>query len=386
MPKGDRVAWLDSSGVLHAERTDHVLASRRDDTVPLWHTRGCIVSVGSDNTLVSWNPDNGQIAVLLDNIPKPLRLLKCSSDRRSLLLAAGNKAQLLVLLSEAETGWHLREIPLECAPIVDADWDIASDLLLLACEDRHLRLSKLASVASKGITADLAYELWQQPQIIGRPRRCALVLQDGVTRAFFATDRGHIACWEPTRPDVVRMQDYKLPGLFVFEALAGSATLYISDSNGCAVAREYSESNDAFKPGGIVRHRTEVNSCAFTANGNIVSACYRESTIIWSSVDLRLSHLTVLPGVTAIVAAPDSDSILTGDGYGRVCRVSAGQPGGSGTAPGISCARRSGRPVWSVMDPSMRLPRVHWGVWCACLLDPLVRRKPCGLADLIGNR
>jgi hypothetical protein len=132
-PKGDRVAWLDSSSVLHAEGTDHVLASQRDDTVPLWLTRGCIVSVGSDNTLVGWNPDNGQIALLLSSIPRPLRFLKSSSDRRSLLVATGNKAQLLVLLTETQNGWHSCEIPLDCAPIRSY-----AELQLLAEQSRHM--------------------------------------------------------------------------------------------------------------------------------------------------------------------------------------------------------------------------------------------------------
>ena len=288
------------------------------------------MSVGSDNTLVGWNPDSSQTAVLLGNIPRPLRLLKSSPDRRSVLLVAGTKPQLLVLLTEAETGWHSREIPMDCSAIVDADWDVASDCLLVICEDRHVRLATLTSVGSERITADLAYERWRHPQIIGRPRRCALVLQDAVANAFFATDRGYIACWKPASREVLRMKDYALPGLFVFDALVESAKLYVSDSNGGAVSHEYSESDHAPNLGGIVRHNTAVNSCTFTAEGNIVSACYREGTIMWSSCDLRLSHVTVLPGLTAMAAAPESDSIVTGDGYGRVCRLSAGQPGGSG--------------------------------------------------------
>jgi hypothetical protein len=248
MPIGDRVAWIDNSGVLHAEGTDHVLARQRADTRPVWHTRGCIVSVISDNSLVAWDPDDGHIAVLLSNVPSPLRVLKSSSDRRSLLLAAGKMPHLLVLLTAEETGWQSREIPWDYAPIVDADWDTAVDLLLVVCEDRRLRIAKLFSGR---ITEDLAYERWPQPQIMGRPRRCALVVQDAVTRAFFVTDRGHTAYWEPARRNVVRMQDYGLSGLFVFEALAGSTKLYVSDGNGGTVAHEYSESRGT---GGIVRH------------------------------------------------------------------------------------------------------------------------------------
>ena len=306
-----RLAWLEQTGTIHSEGTTEFLQGRSGERRLLWHPRLGIIAVRQGDALCGWNPVSGEITLLVANIPSPLTVLRLTDDGSALIYVAGDQLQMAgILVLNGEIS-HI-SIPNHEAPIVDADLDPKTGLLLLLTRDRMLRLIH----AETGVCqARLAYETNCGAIIRGRPIRCALGGDEGAT-AYFATGDGHVVQWDTLSGSVNRLPDYctiaDRSSLSSFTYLPKSKDLFLStDSFGAFWTRR-----SADQP--AESHPSSVSLCCFTPAGNIVTASRQANTLICSSPNLELRSRIIERHASAIACGMSNDEVIIGDQQGRV--------------------------------------------------------------------
>jgi hypothetical protein len=325
---GQRLAWIDGRGLIWADHADASLEGRPGERVLAYHPTQGILAIRRDHSLVAWDPDHGTVTVLVQGLPSPLRTLRTSRDGKRVFYLAGIRDQRLGILTLTDHGresgslQHQGELQYDGPVILDADLSSEGESILLACQDRHVRI---VNVQGAACLAELAYERCQEVVMRGAPIRCALGQGDDLGWAFLATNGACIACWNWADGRVTRLEH--LPGadggepLVLFEPLAPSGGLFLSTATRAGVVTRKCRHTHAR------RHQAEVNGCVITAAKSIVSFSQHDNTVRWFNPE-TLSPLAESPLTrpTAISEDGTTDRVAVGSYTGSVCvQTSAGQ-------------------------------------------------------------
>ncbi|MCD4785059.1 MAG: DUF4062 domain-containing protein [Candidatus Eremiobacteraeota bacterium] len=310
------LAFMDVDGIIRHEYGDTSLSGRRGEKLLLYHPIFGILAAIADNTLVAWNPDRNESAVLVADMPRPLVLLKLGSDVQSILFIAGFRNQKIGISKWTGRTWETKTLAYNGPPVLDADLDSRNNQILLTSMDRKL---KLLDTETSQMLAELTYEARKDANMRGAPDKCALGMGDSVGWAFFATRSGHIGSWNWRRDILHRLEDWRaliaVNNLINFTVIPESGHLFFSTDSTAKIITRQSFNHP------IEGHTATINACLVTDSYKIVSASELEHTIRWFVADgLRLLKSYYHKGPTAIASCEGSDDIIVGTNKGLIWR------------------------------------------------------------------
>ena len=308
-----RCAQIDALGIIRIEGHRESIQGRRGERLLLYDTEHGVICVRSDHTLVSWNIERGTVTPLAESLPSPLMVLRRDSTTGRIIFVAGERDQSVGILEWAGSTPHMRTIPHEGAPIIDAC--LADRTLLLATLDRGLRI---IDVSSGNIAAEVKYEQRQDVSLRGAPGRCVLGVAQTSGRAFVATRYGHIAAWDWRNDRIERLEDFRSQTerkqLAIFDVFPEDGKLLITWEEGGRVLS--AESHQAATP----EHCAEVTDCIISDTGTAVSASRQDGTIRWSAADGLVHQSTQSCRRPSALDRADADEVIVGTEVGHVFR------------------------------------------------------------------
>ena len=309
---GDRLAWLDSVGILRVQQSAQTLQVRRGQNWISFLSGHGLVTADTRGDLITWNPDTGRMNVLAEALPDPIQVLRAVGTG-SLLCVAGKAPQrVLVLATDPRIELRL-DLVWQDAQIVDADVHSAAEAVLLLCRDRSLR--RIGVRDGKPLAEPLRCEQGRPDTIRGAPLRCALGTESSDGWAFMATGDGQVGAWNWRSGELHRLPDWRTEqqrSINMFTCLRRSGHLVIGLQSEARLLTQSSQMKRERY------HEAPVNACVVTDQGQSVSASEYDGTACWFEAGSGL-HLRVRqshPRLTVAAAVPGSNDVLLGNSSG----------------------------------------------------------------------
>jgi hypothetical protein len=313
---GHRLAWATEGGLIHLEGASVTVEARTGERLLVFDGE-TLFAVDAEDNLVRWSPERGVVQVLAKKLPFPLVSLQLAPNGQRVLYVAGSGRrgpQRLAVCALQGEGWVERSIPYQGPPIRDARADFLAGQVLLACQDRALRVVELGSGRHAG---EVRYEQVGRQAVLGPVQACAVGRGDRAGLAFLATDHGHLAAWDWKENRMERLPDFGnvqvAEKLCTFDVLPGSDDLLLSFPDRCELR------GWASRPEATDWSQAPVTACTLTPSRQVVAACAPEHTLRWYSakglvsqrvwVDHRLDPVALAP-------AADGRSVVVGTSQG----------------------------------------------------------------------
>ncbi|MDC0936466.1 WD40 repeat domain-containing protein [Pirellulales bacterium] len=314
------VAYSTIDGQILTSAGDACLAGRPQELHILALDDRTVVAARRDNTLVAWDAVQDVTSVIMSLGESPIKVLRATSDGRTLVAVAGDRPQRIAVLWRRRDSWHHTWIDYDGPSVIAAALSCHAERLLLACKDRALRV--LAVDTSKELRPALHYETRANLALRGKPEKCALGFGRFEEWAYFATADGHIARWNWNHDVLTQLNSYREvdedTSLTSLEVLSPGDRLFVSTPKECQIVSNQPQAR------GHQMHPTAVTACDLVGPTEIVSASQQDQTVRWYSSDgLEPLNVRAMPPQqpTALAHATDSEGLFVGTRQGHVFYV-----------------------------------------------------------------
>ena len=311
-PNSRLLAFRDARGSIGVAGMRARMQGRPGERAFLFSREHAIVAVSTENTLVSWNPADGQAQVLLTGVPFPVRVLKNwrTGGRAKILLVAGMKSeQTIALISEEAGEQHVAYMPHTGPDVVDADLDDTGTAIILLLKNRSIRV---VDALTGETISDIHYQR-EQSDLTGAPLR-GTVTAEGFC---FVTTYGRVGCWSWHTETLTYMgnawEKTEHQPVALFERLEGERQLMLSTPS---VAFAVGVGQAAAEP---AKHDGRPSQCAITGGGRrLVSISENENMIRWYSSYLEPMGSYAWPKPTCLSCENDEGHFFVGNRTGYV--------------------------------------------------------------------
>jgi len=315
-------AYMDVDGTVRSEDGLASVPGRKGEKRLAYASTVGVLAVREDGALIAWHPQHAGTRVLRSRIPAPLVALQIAPDEQSVLFVAGFRSQVVGLCTRDGEVWSTAIVPYDGPPAMDAKADWAAGRLLLACQDRCLRIIDTASGTE---SAHLAYERRKDALLRGVPAKCDWGSGRSRGLAFLATRQGHLAAWDWKNDVLEPLDEYctasDLAMLCLFEVLPQSGRLVLTfPDRALVVSREGRRHSRR-------HHSAAVTDCALTEAGKVASISEGDRTIRWNKVrglEQEAVHATYNLTPTAVALTHRPGAVLIGTREGQVWQQEPG--------------------------------------------------------------
>ena len=312
---GQIVATMDAGGIIRTKDGSGFLRVRRGETRMAYSQTMGIFAVCENGALVSWMPPRSETTILRQQTPAPLIALQIATDGQAVLYVAGCNPQTISHCTRQEGSWRSEHVPYNGPPALDAKVNWETKHLLLACQDRCLRILDLPSGS---LIVELSYEKRRDLSLRGIPVKCAWGANQSQGLIFLATQQGQIAAWDWEQGAIQPLGNYRTvsePAMIcLFEVLPQGGQLLMTFPDHATIV----PSNNIQQR--RRHHLGAVCDCTLTGKGQIVSIG-EDRAIRWHST-WKLTPMSVQPMYqftpSAIATVAHKDMVLVGTKEGQV--------------------------------------------------------------------
>jgi WD40 repeat protein len=314
-----RLAWIDQADTIHMSEnqiSDKKLPIRvrRGDYNLLYHPKGCIFFINSDSKLVYWDIASKKTVELVDNIFSPLTVLKFIDNGNFVLVAAGNNRSTIFIIQLKDSNWELFSSLSQDVEVVDLDYQIEKQNLIILKKDRCIRIINLSD--RQKIT-EIFYERSDSSKVIGAPACCAVGKNELDSKVYFSTNQGQVGIWDWEKGKIepfAKCFNIFEPESFCYLSVMSETdqVFYSTSCSGALLSQQPHETTSQF-------HESEVLDCTITANNMVVSVGKQDNKLKWFNINgLSLYKEILIQDVSVLRTYGNGDQVIIGNHLGEV--------------------------------------------------------------------